>query len=187
VHNEPALALGQTRDCASSCSCFVTQFTFWRRERDLMKNSVATEGDEWIRRTVRAAAVPDMLPSLWTSVASPRASHLSECSARLAVAVDGKTRFHPILRADRTACGACETYEPGAVMFPALNDAPGPTFHRRLGWRLNSRPRNSRETCKIVRRCQRLCCGFGAGEKKQFRLGCVQRLWRGRALCQLPG
>src|SRR5208283_536121 len=39
---------------------------------------IATEGDEWIRRTVRVAAVPDMLPSLWTSVESPRASRLSE-------------------------------------------------------------------------------------------------------------
>jgi hypothetical protein len=63
---------------SSACSFFVTQITFWRSLHDLMKNSVATEGDEWTRRTVRAAEVPDMLPSLWTSAASPMAWPLSE-------------------------------------------------------------------------------------------------------------
>ena len=36
------------------------------------------EGDEWLRRTARAAAVPDTLPSLWTSVGGPRALLLSD-------------------------------------------------------------------------------------------------------------
>ena len=43
-HNEPALALGQTGERASACSCFVTQFTFSRRERNLMQNSSQLRG-----------------------------------------------------------------------------------------------------------------------------------------------
>ena len=35
------------------------------------------EGDEWIRKTARVAAVPDILPGLWTSVESPKALLLS--------------------------------------------------------------------------------------------------------------
>jgi hypothetical protein len=37
----------------------------------------ATEGDQWIRRTARAAAAPDTLRGLWTSAVSPKALHLS--------------------------------------------------------------------------------------------------------------
>jgi hypothetical protein len=60
------------------CSDFVTQITFWRRDANLVKDSVAIEGDEWIPRTACAAAVPDILPSLWTLVVSPKVSHLSD-------------------------------------------------------------------------------------------------------------
>jgi hypothetical protein len=44
----------------------------------LVKDSVAIEGDEWIPRTARAAAVPDTLPSQWTLVVGPKVSHLSD-------------------------------------------------------------------------------------------------------------
>jgi hypothetical protein len=37
-----------------------------------MKNSLATEGEEWIRKTASAAAVPDILRDLRTSAVSPR-------------------------------------------------------------------------------------------------------------------
>ena len=79
---EPGLArrikvLRQLQLQTETCSCFVTGFTFWRRERKLVQNSLATEGDQWIRRTARAAAVPDTLRGLWTSAVSLRALHLS--------------------------------------------------------------------------------------------------------------
>jgi hypothetical protein len=37
----------------------------------------ANEGDEWIRCAARAAAVPDILPSLWTLAVSPKAWRFS--------------------------------------------------------------------------------------------------------------
>jgi len=85
-----------------------------------MQDSLATEGDEWIRVTARVAAVPDMLTSRWTLVASPKAWHLSGWSVRPAQAVDGKAQFHLRPRADRTACGACENVWAWAVILPAL-------------------------------------------------------------------
>ncbi len=42
-----------------------------------MKNSLATEGEEWIRKTASAAAVPDILRDLRTSAVSPRGLRLS--------------------------------------------------------------------------------------------------------------
>jgi hypothetical protein len=60
------------------CSDFVTQITFWCGDANLVKDSVAIEGDEWIPRTARAAAVPDTLPSQWTLVVGPKVSHLSD-------------------------------------------------------------------------------------------------------------
>ena len=59
------------------CSCFVTGLTLWRCEPELMKNFLATEGVEWIRKAARAAAVPDTLPGLQTSAVSLKALHLS--------------------------------------------------------------------------------------------------------------
>jgi hypothetical protein len=59
------------------CSCFVTGLTFRCYGRELVKNFLVIEGDEWIRETARAAAVPDILHGLRTSAVSPKALHLS--------------------------------------------------------------------------------------------------------------
>jgi hypothetical protein len=59
------------------CSRFVTELTLSLSHRELVKNSLATEGEEWIRKTARAAAVPDTLPDRWTSAVSLTAWHSS--------------------------------------------------------------------------------------------------------------
>jgi hypothetical protein len=59
------------------CSCFVTGLTFRCYERELVKNFLVIEGDEWIRETARAAAAPDILHGLRTLAVSPKALHLS--------------------------------------------------------------------------------------------------------------
>ncbi len=56
-----------------SCSYFVTRTIFQRQLLNLVKNFSLTEGEEWIRKAVRAAAETDTLRSPWTSVESPRA------------------------------------------------------------------------------------------------------------------
>ncbi len=91
-----------------SCSDFVTKITFLQRSANLVPHSFSTEGDEWIRRAVRAAAVPGMSPSRWTSVAGPKAWRLSGSSVPRALAAAGSTPCHLLPRADRTAFGACE-------------------------------------------------------------------------------
>jgi hypothetical protein len=101
---------------AESCSCFVTGLTFRCYKLELVKNSLVIEGDEWIRETARAAAVPDILHGLRTLAVSPRASHLSAPSVRPAPVVDGEIRHLLRPRADRTACGACENVRARGVM-----------------------------------------------------------------------
>jgi hypothetical protein len=59
------------------CSCFVTGLTFRCYGRELVKNFLVIEGDEWIRETARAAAVPDILHGLRTLAVSPKTLHLS--------------------------------------------------------------------------------------------------------------
>jgi len=91
---------------------------------------LATEGEEWIRKAARTAAVPDTWRVPWTLRVSPRAWHLSVRSVRPVPAADGKILRPPRPRADRTACGACETYEPGrhapAVMWRSGPHVPRP-------------------------------------------------------------
>ena len=56
---------------------FRNKINFVARLTSIGEKLISTEGDQWIRRTARAAAVPDTLRGLWTSAVSPRALHLS--------------------------------------------------------------------------------------------------------------
>src|SRR5712672_2992478 len=73
----PATGGRGTRRSTHGCSAFVTRVTFWRGERQSMKKFLTTEGDVWLRKTARAAAVADILLVPWTSAVSPRAWHSS--------------------------------------------------------------------------------------------------------------
>jgi hypothetical protein len=56
---------------------FRNRNNFLKAGRRINEKLLTTEGEEWIRMTARAAAVPDTLPGQWTSAASPMAWHLS--------------------------------------------------------------------------------------------------------------
>ena len=58
------------------CSAFVTGLTFRCRLVESVKDFWQLRG-RWLRKTARAAAVPDTLPDLRTSVVNLKAWHLS--------------------------------------------------------------------------------------------------------------
>jgi hypothetical protein len=56
---------------------FRNRINFVTAPMQISEKLLATEGEEWIRKAARAAAVPDTLHGLRTSAASPRAWRLS--------------------------------------------------------------------------------------------------------------
>jgi hypothetical protein len=75
--SSPELNSVHIRGIRAKMFAFRNTINFFVAGRRIGEKLNTNEGEEWIRRTARAAAVPDMLPGLWTSVESLKASHLS--------------------------------------------------------------------------------------------------------------
>jgi hypothetical protein len=56
---------------------FRNRINFLAQLRRIGEKLFVIEGDVWLRKTARAAAVADTLLDLWTSAVSPKVWHLS--------------------------------------------------------------------------------------------------------------
>ena len=141
-----------------------------------------TEGVEWLRKTARAAAVPDTLLGLWTSAVSLKALHLSARSVRPAQVADGKIRLPHRLQADRTACGACDKRDsPDHHPFRSTDD-PGYTFSSSLPVSTQF----PRPKCLPFTRCWRILLETSGAQPRPSQSGCVPRFSPDTAPYRLP-